>query len=123
MNQKQSSKILLILAATCALSNCGLRAADDWKDETISPVANPLFFEAPQIQSEVRPLFVQHNIDNNFITGGGEVRVYAVQLRYALTERLALIATKDGYIEFKPNTALPHKNGWADLAAGLKYAV
>ena len=55
----------------------------------------------------------------------GDVRVYALQLRYALTERLALIATKDGYIEFKPEGVLAndHSYGFADLAFGLKYAL
>ncbi|HYE31553.1 MAG TPA: hypothetical protein VEH27_09000 [Methylomirabilota bacterium] len=94
--------------------------AQDWKEKVIEPVANPLFFEDPHINSEVRPLFVHHNIDNGFITGGGEARVYAMQLRYALTERLALIATKDGFIEFSGNGL---GDDWADLAAGLKYAL
>jgi hypothetical protein len=99
-------------------------AADDWKDKTISPVTNPLFFEDPNITSEVRPIFLYHRIDDDFVTGGGNVRVYAIQARYALTERLALIATKDGYVEFNPrNNAIPKADGWADIGAGLKYAL
>lgn len=98
-------------------------AAEDWKDKTIAPVANPLFFEAPQITSEVRPIFIYHTIDKSFLTGGGDVEVYAMQLRYAVNDRLSIIATKDGYIDFNPKGVLPHKDGWADLAAGVKYAV
>ena len=97
--------------------------AEDWKDKTIAPVANPLFFEAPQITSEVRPIFIYHNIDKSFVTQGGDVEVYAMQLRYAVNDRLSIIATKDGYVDFNPKAVLPHKSGWADLAAGLKYAV
>jgi hypothetical protein len=49
------------------------------------------------------------------------VQVYALQLRFKLTERLALIATKDGYINI--HTPGGDANGWADLGAGLKYAL
>ena len=112
--------LLITLSTGFATS---MSADDDWKDKTISPVANPLFFEAPQIQTEARPVFIQHNIDKSFITGGGDVRVYALQLRYAVSDRLAIIATKDGYIEFNPKSTLTHQDGWANIAAGIKYAL
>lgn len=96
--------------------------ADDWKTNAIEPVTNPLFFEDPLIHSEIRPLFLWHNIDKSFITGGGDVRVYAAQVRYAVTDRLAIIATKDGYIDLDPALG-KSTDGWANLAAGLKYAL
>ncbi len=96
-------------------------AADNWKGEAISPVTNPLFFESPLIESEVRPLFVYHKISDDFI--GGFARVYAVQLRYAITDRLALIATKDGFIQLRPSVTSLRADGWADIGAGIKYAV
>ena len=108
------------ICLTAATTNA---QAQNWKDHAISPVSNPLFFEDPLIHSEIRPLFVQHNIDSSFATKGGNARVYAIQLRYALTERLALIATKDGYIEFNPKAGLKHAGGFGDLAAGVKYAL
>jgi len=50
-----------------------------------------------------------------------------VQLRFALTERLALIATKDGYVWLRPNDEIPgavtHDDGFANLAFGAKYAI
>lgn len=96
--------------------------ADAWKGRAISPVTNPLFFEDPLIHSEIRPLAIWHNVDDSFATGGGEVRVFAAQLRYAITDRLAFIATKDGYIDADfPGGADP--DGWADIAGGLKYAL
>lgn len=100
-----------------------LQASEDWKTDTISPVTNPVFFEDPQVNSEIRPIFAYHNIDNDFLTQGGAAQLYAVQLRWAVTERLAIIATKDGYINFDPDAGLPKTGGWADLAAGLKYAL
>jgi hypothetical protein len=95
----------------------------DWRKNTISPVTNPIFFEDAQINSEIRPIFMHHEIDNTFLTGGGDVRVYAVQLRWAITERLAFIATKDGYIDADYSSVLVDHEGWADVAAGFKYAI
>jgi hypothetical protein len=99
-----------------------LAAAVDWKDNTIAPVANPIFFEDPIIRSEIRPIFAYHRIDPGFITGDGEAELYALQIRYAITDRLAFIATQDGYlnIDLKNGASL---HGWMDLAAGFKYAL
>ena len=118
----------LILAATTT----GVYGADNgpsWLDDTISPVANPIYFEDPNITSEVRPVYMYHILPDTFdfaggsVPLGGQVQVMAVQARYALTDRLALIATKDGYIEFQPDHTLAHHYGWGDVAAGLKYAL
>ena len=95
--------------------------AADWKANTIAPVTNPLFFEDAIIRSEIRPIFVHHTIDNKFL-GGGTAQLYALQLRYAITDRLAFIATQDGYFDIN-NDAIGNPDGWMDLAAGLKYAL
>lgn len=116
----------LSAAAIAAAATFQVLAADagDWTSKAIAPVTNPLFFEDPQVTSEVRPLFLYHELDDSFPTEGGNIRVYAMQLRYAVTEKLAIIATKDGYIEFNPkNNAIPEDDGWADISAGLKYMV
>lgn len=93
-----------------------------WLDDTISPVTNPIWFEDPAIRSEVRPIYMHHRIDDGFITQGGDVNLYALQLRFAVTDRLAIIATKDGYIDFNPDAGA-NEEGWADVGLGLKYAV
>lgn len=108
--------LLATAAATAAANDTG-----SWKDDAISPVANPLFFESPLIESELRPLFVYHKIADSFI--GGFARVYAVQARWAVTDRLAIIATKDGYIDLRPKQVVAHNEGWADISAGVKYAL
>ncbi len=95
--------------------------AVSWKDHTISPVANPFFHEDAVIRSEIRPVFVYHNIDDRFL-GGGDAQLYALQLRYALTDRLAIIATQDGYLNID-NDAIGDPEGWMDLALGVKYAL
>jgi len=91
----------------------------------ISPQTNPLFFEDPRTLTEIRFHFVNHWIpESNPVFEGGEAQFLAAQIRVALTERLSIIATKDGYIWISgENDAIPNLDGWADLAGGLKYNV
>lgn len=95
--------------------------AIDWKAHTIAPVTNPVFFEDAVIRSEIRPIFAYHNLAGDFL-GGGEAQLYAMQIRYAVTDRFAIIATQDGYLDVH-NSALNNPHGWMDLALGFKYAV
>ncbi len=122
MTNSSLSKKLFGLTTYLFLCAAAVSWGEDWKTNTISPVTNPIFFENPQIQSEIRPIFMYHNVDKSFLTQGGDLQVYAAQLRWAATDRLAVIATKDGYIDFNPTAALPHDEGFADLALGLKFA-
>jgi len=96
--------------------------AIDWKQDTISPVTNPIFFEDPVIRTEIRPIFAYHRIDKDFITQGGDAELYAIQIRYAVTDRLAIIATEDGYMNINTGTGA-NLSGWMDIAAGFKYAL
>ena len=125
-NQLITTALLTALTATVAYGQ-----ADDWKARAVSPVTNPLFFEDPHIRTEIRPIFAYHNIGSDLLdslglkgVGGGNVKVYAVQARFAVTDRLAIIATKDGYtdVDFDNRPSIS-KSGWNDLAAGLKYAL
>jgi len=85
-------------------------------DDFISPMSNPVFFEDPRNLTEVRFIFLNHNLPTAL--GGNSIQVYAAQVRVALTERLSLIATKDGLI-YTQSSVLD--SGFADVAAGLKY--
>ena len=120
MRTHDALKNILTVTSTAVLA-LPLVADSNWTDHAINPVTNPIFFESPFIQSEVRPLFLHHRLDDGFV-GGGFVNVYALQLRYAVNDRLAIIATKDGYIDTH-TPGIGNRNGWADLAAGLKYAL
>ena len=117
------------VAAALLSASTAFCADGDWQEKAIAPVSNPIFFEDPRIYSELRPLFIEQWLPSTFhfsggkVPLGGDLRVYAVQLRLKLTDRLALIATKDGYIECRPDNTLSHTYGWADLAAGFKYAL
>lgn len=107
-------------------SNCGcsqdvklfgfIAQSDHCWDDFVSPMTNPVFFEDPRTLTEVRALFVNHKLPGRL--GGNSVQLYALQLRAALTDRLSIIATKDGF--FTSSNPLVD-DGWADVAAGLKY--
>ncbi len=85
------------------------------------PVGMPMYFEDPFINTDLRLIYVWHGIPGGSELRGGEVQVFAAQIRIALTERLALIATKDGYS--KVHTGItPDADGWNDFGLGLKYA-
>ena len=109
-----------------------LRADEDsasWKSKAISSVANPVYFEEAQIRSDIRPLFMQHDFrqslgsSNGPIPLGGDAQLAAVQLRWAVNDRLAFIATKHGYVDFNPANTLAPDEGLVDLAVGVKYAL
>lgn len=90
--------------------------------KTPRPVGMPMYFEDPFINSDLRLIYVWHGIPNRSELRGGEIQVFAAQVRLALTERLQFIATKDGYS--KVHTGItPDVDGWNDFAIGLKYAL
>ncbi|PQO26116.1 hypothetical protein C5Y96_21950 [Blastopirellula marina] len=103
-----------------------LHPSDHCFDDFISPMINFVFFEDPRTVTELRPIFVNHwvpgTIGNN-IPAGGTVQLYAAQFRVALTDRLSVIATKDGFIVDNTEGGLDGllDDGWADVSAGLKY--
>ena len=90
--------------------------SDHGFSDFISPMTNPVYFEDPRTVTEVRPIFANHNIPTAL--GGGSAQLIAMQARLALTDRLSIIATKDGF--FFGNNSLM-SDGFADVNAGLKY--
>ena len=89
----------------------------------ISPLTNPVQFEDPRPITELRPIYMYHKIPDGFVTGSGDVQLWALQARIALSDRLAFIATKDGYVQINSDRVLADDEGAANVAAGLKYAV
>jgi len=116
-----------VLAATLAgltvASTGALAGEDPYKAMPYVPgVTNPTFNESPFITTEIRPIYIHHDIPDSFAGNGKTADVIAVQARYAITDRLALIATKDGFAKVDFG-ALPDDDGFLNIAAGLKYAV
>ncbi|MFT4177431.1 MAG: hypothetical protein QM627_12355 [Luteolibacter sp.] len=104
-------------------------AADDWSTAR-RPITNPTLFDLPLPATQVRPIFIHQNLPDRVNTRlgaldmGGDFQVYALQFEIALTDRLSIVATKDGYVDFNAgNDALwSDQEGFANLGAGLKYA-
>lgn len=97
------------------------KRSDHAFDDFISPTTNPIFFEDPRSLTEVRFLFLHNNLPafpGAGINKSNSLQVYAAQVRVRLTERLSLIATKDGFI-YSQSPLI--EEGFADVAAGLKY--
>lgn len=83
-------------------------------------VAFPLF-EDPFITTNVVPYFTWHDLPNDSIFEGGALYVASVQLRVALTDRVAIIATKDGYVwNRNDNDLLEDSQGFLNLGGGIK---
>lgn len=98
-------------------------------EDAIRPVTNPTLFDSALPQTMIRPIFITQNLSDFHRTSlgnvpvGGDAQVYALQFEYALNERFSLVASKDGYIDYKPNgTLLRDAGGFANIAAGFKYA-
>jgi hypothetical protein len=91
----------------------------------IPPTSMPYLFEDPFITTEISAHVIWHDFPWDSAFRGGEVWVAAVQVRLALTERLAFIATKDGYAWFRPgsHSQLDDEEGFFDIGAGFKYAL
>jgi hypothetical protein len=99
-------------------------------DTVRRPISNPTLFDLALPTTNIHPIFMHHNLPSTVNTTagnlpmGGDVQVYALQLEFALNERLSIVATKDGYVDINAgNTALwSDQSGFANLGAGLKYA-
>ena len=95
-----------------------IKPSDHCFDGFISPMTNPVFFEDPRTLTEARVIFANHRLPN--AVGGRTAQLYATQLRFALNDDVSIIATKDGFITSE-NPLI--RDGWADIAAGLKINV
>jgi hypothetical protein len=100
----------------CALALLARGASAGPIDDMISPVSAPVTNEDPRVTTEIRPLYIYHQIASDFVTGGGRAQVAAVQARIAITERFGFIATKDGYVWLNTDDVVPDDDGWANIA-------
>lgn len=114
------------LLAASALSFAGSKASPAKENKTIQdadivvhPVTSPYFHEDSFITTDIRPVFVYHDLPNNFL-GGGRAIVGAAQLRVKLTDSLQIVAYKDGFLDVGSGGL--NASGWNDIAAGLKWA-
>lgn len=92
-------------------------AAQPAEQQFVHPITSPYFHENSFITSDVRAWYIYHQFPDTVL--GGDVHVAAAQIRLALTDRLQLVAYKDGYAWF--DDTVVGSDGWMDIAAGLKY--
>ncbi|QOV88952.1 hypothetical protein [Humisphaera borealis] len=85
----------------------------------VHPVTSPYFHEDAFVTTDARAWFLYHDFPSGGVIDGGNAKVYALQVRVALTNQLQLVAYKDGYTDF--DAGLLQDDGWNDLAAGLKW--
>jgi hypothetical protein len=105
-------------------------ASSDGFAQARRPISNPTLFDLALPTTNVHPLFLYHALpDRLSVAGGGsapvggDVELYALQFEIAINERLSIVATKDGYVDVNPDSAvLSSESGFANLGAGLKYA-
>ncbi|HTY19736.1 MAG TPA: hypothetical protein VMH82_18595 [Myxococcota bacterium] len=90
----------------------------------VPPMTNPFLFEDPFITTGISAWGLWHQFPNSSILEGGHLWGAAAQARVAITDRIAFIATKDGWIDFDPRLDLMnHSQGFANLGFGLKGAL
>lgn len=126
--------VLLLLAATPARAeqpeDCPLWFPDFRCERSgrfegfVTPMASPFLFEEPFITTGVSVWGMWHDYPGDSVFQGGEAWAVAVQARVAITDRLAFIATKDGYALHRPDNPILHNaEGFLDISAGFKYAL
>ena len=85
----------------------------------VHPLTSPYFHEDSFVTTDVRVWFIYHDFPKSSAIGGGSAKIYAVQARVALTDRLQLVAYKDGYTDW--DAGIVKDEGANDIAAGLKW--
>ena len=97
--------------------------SDHQFDGFIAPISNPVFSKEPRMMTELRPLFIAGwTRPGTPVVGRGDFQLYAAQARIALSERLAIIAEKDGILVINPEGGR-RLTGLAKLSVGAKYAL
>jgi hypothetical protein len=91
-------------------------------EDFVMPVSNFIYFEDPFITTDLRLYYVYHDIPDDSVLRGGQVHAVAAQIRIALSERWAFLATKDGY-SWVDSHVTSAGDGWNDITIGVKYAV
>ncbi len=93
------------------------------------PISNPTLFDLALPRTNAHPVYLHQTLPSSVklanganLALGGNLNLYAVQFEYALNDRFSIAAVKGGYVDFNPDNNLNEDEGFADLAAGVKYA-
>ena len=97
-------------------------------DRAIRPITSPTLFDLAVPRTQLHPIFMYQSLPSSVNTTlgnldvDGDFQLYALQLEYALSDQFSLVALKDGYIDLNPDSTLSEETGFANLAAGFKWA-
>jgi hypothetical protein len=97
----------------------GFLPSDHCFDDFVSPLSNPFFFEDPRSLTEVRGIFIDNGLPNNI--NGGDVHVWAAQLRGRITDRTSIIAPRLGYLNVNQANSQGAPGGFMSAPIGFKY--
>ena len=93
---------------------------------SFNPMGMPYLFEDPYITSGLNFAYIYHRTPDagllDAVFDGGGIHVLALQIRLAITDKIAFIATKDGLgiQQFGQNAALSNNTGIFDMTLGFK---
>ena len=88
------------------------------------PMGMPFIFEDPFITTGANLVGIYHESANNGGFTSTDTGIMALQLRLAITDKLAFIATKDGYAWIDHSTdVLDDERGFLNMTVGFKYAM
>ncbi len=136
---KTTTTALSLLGLITTLSTAGTiipdiaspntKTTSDGFESARRPISNPTLFDLALPTTNLHPIFLHHRLPSSVNTTinpnlplGGDVQLYALQFEIAMNDRLSIVATKDGYVDFNPDSTLSKSSGFANLGAGLKYA-
>jgi hypothetical protein len=90
----------------------------------VPTMMHPYLFEDPFITTGVNAVGIYHEFPPDMVLEGGNLWDAALQARVAITDRVAFIATKDGFVNFRPGNPVIDKDyGFTDITLGLKGSV
>ena len=88
-------------------------------DDAFNPVGMPYLFEDPHITTGLNFAYIYHRLPDDVFDGGG-IHDLALQIRVAITDRIAFIATKDGLAILRPGDSAGDDTGILDMTMGFK---
>ena len=122
-------KVTIITLLTIVSLLTTLTAEEKNFDDFISPVSNPIYFETPFHDTTARLIHLHQELHSKVKTDplgtqklDGELSVTALQLRFAINDRLSIIATRDGYARMKYDNTIESEDGFVDLGLGVKWS-
>jgi hypothetical protein len=90
----------------------------------VAPISDAYLFEEPFITTGVSAWYMHQRYPGGSLLDGGYMNAVALQARVAITDRLAFIATKDGYVWNNPGLdVVDDDSAFVNIAAGFKYAL